>query len=227
MTEVSRIYEGMFLLGAGQSDFEAATQPIKTILERRDAEVLSIKPWDERRLAYEIRDRKRGQYVLIYFKVNPSQITEMEHDCQLDERILRSMFIRCDKNAEKKVEAETPAMASQRRAAEAETARAARAEAEAKAKAEQDSKLPAEPAEDEAKAKTEQQDEQESKQTDEVAKADAAKALNAPIAEAASVDAPAESPAEAPATDAPAESSPKTDEKAAAEDTDENQAKSD
>ena len=194
MTEVSRIYEGMFLLDAGQTDFEKATEPIKTILERRDAEILSLKPWDERRLAYEIQDRKRGQYVLTYFKVNPSQITEMEHDCQLDERILRSMFIRCDKNAEEKVKAETPAMASRRRAADAEAAKAARAEAEAKAQAEQ-----------------------ESKQANEVAEANAAEALEAPAAEAAPVDAPAESPAEA----------PEADEKAVAEDTDENQAKSD
>ena len=65
-----KTYEGMFLVDAGNPDFDAATAPIRTVLDRSAAEVLSFKPWDERRLAYEIKGRKRALYVLSYFKLD-------------------------------------------------------------------------------------------------------------------------------------------------------------
>ena len=96
MSQNTRIYEGMFLLESGNADFQAASQPVQELLARSNAEILSIKPWDDRRLAYEIRGHKRGLYALAYFQVDPASIGQMEHDCQLDERILRMMIIRRD-----------------------------------------------------------------------------------------------------------------------------------
>jgi ribosomal protein S6 len=116
--QAKRTYEGLFLLDAGNPDFDAASQPVRGILDRREAEVLALKPWDERRLAYPIRGRKRGLYVLTYFRVSPDQIDEIEHDCRLDERILRSMILRRDHATAEQIEAETPATADIRKAAE-------------------------------------------------------------------------------------------------------------
>jgi ribosomal protein S6 len=110
-------YEGMFLVDAGNPDFEAAGEPIRSILERREAEILALKPWDERKLAYRIAGRKRGLYALSYFKAAPAHIAEIEHDCQLDERILRVLILRREGLTEEEIEAETPAMASARRKA--------------------------------------------------------------------------------------------------------------
>ncbi|MCD6304374.1 MAG: 30S ribosomal protein S6, partial [Planctomycetes bacterium] len=112
-----RTYEGMFLLEAGQGDFNTASEPVRTALEKNDAEILAIKPWDERRLAYQIRGRRRGLYVLTYFKAPPERIAELERDCTLDERILRLLVIRRDNLTEEIIQADTPATISARRAA--------------------------------------------------------------------------------------------------------------
>ena len=104
-----RTYEGMFLMEAGNPDFQAASEPIRNVLDRAKAEVLSLKPWEERRLAYQIRGHRRGLYVLTYFKADPSRITEIEHDCELDERILRVMFLRREHITDDRIHAETPA----------------------------------------------------------------------------------------------------------------------
>ena len=109
-----KTYEGMFLLDAGNPDFQAACEPVRTILSRYQAQVLSMKPWEERRLAYEIAGRKRGLYVLIYFQAAPGAIVEIEHDCRLEERILRSLILRKDKISDEVVHAETPATAPRR-----------------------------------------------------------------------------------------------------------------
>lgn len=115
-------YEAMILLEPGQTDFQAASEPIRNILARYGAEVLSMKLWDERKLAYEIRGRKRGMYVLTYFKADPLTLAEIEHDCELDERILRQLILRRDRLTQEQIDAETPA-SSPRRAAEDAPAR--------------------------------------------------------------------------------------------------------
>ena len=104
-----KTYEGMFLVDAGNPDFEAATAPIRTVLERSEAEVLSSKPWDERRLAYEIKDRKRALYVLTYFKLDPSKMPELERDIELNEELIRAMILRKDSLTDEVLNAETPA----------------------------------------------------------------------------------------------------------------------
>ncbi len=105
-------YEAMFLLGPNQPTSDAAFEPIQAVLGRFDADILGIKLWDERRLAYEVQGYKRGTYILTYFKMDPTKITELEHECQLSEAILRVLFLRRDEVTEKELEADTPATMS-------------------------------------------------------------------------------------------------------------------
>ncbi len=103
-------YEGMFLIDGGQPNFELACEPINTVLGRSKAEVLSIRLWEDRKLAYEIKGRKRGVYVLAYFRMDPNNMIELEHDCQLNEGILRVLFLRKDNLTDEEMNAPTPAM---------------------------------------------------------------------------------------------------------------------
>ena len=105
-----KTYEAMFLLEAGQGNFETACEPIRTVLDRAGAEVLRLDLWDERRLAYEIKGHKRGMYVLTYFRLDPAKVAELEHDCQLNEGILRVLIIRKDNLRDEELRAPTPAM---------------------------------------------------------------------------------------------------------------------
>ena len=120
MDQKLKTYEGMFLLESGNSDFESASEPVRNVLGRSQAEVLAMKPWDERKLAYDIKKHRRALYVLTYFKADPGLITEIENDCQLDERIIRMLIIRRDRLTDEEIAAETPAtVASARRSAQA------------------------------------------------------------------------------------------------------------
>jgi len=105
----TRIYEGMFMLDSGNPDFQAATEPVRHILARSEAEILGIRLWDDRRLAYEIKGRKRALYALTYFKVDPAKLSEIEHDCLLEERLLRALILKVEKFSPEMLEAPTPA----------------------------------------------------------------------------------------------------------------------
>lgn len=90
-------YEGMFLLSqAVAADLASAIDHIKEIIARGQGEIISMRKWDERRLAYEIRGQKRGYYVLVYFKAPGPQISHIERDCNLSEKVLRAMILRAD-----------------------------------------------------------------------------------------------------------------------------------
>ncbi len=130
-----KTYEGMFVLDAGGGDFEAAAEPVRQVLDRLQAEVLALKPWDERRLAYPLRGRKRGLYVLTYFRADPARMGELNHEVQLSEKILRAMVLSADHVKEEKIKAETPATLARTRRAAADAQRAAREREKAAAEA--------------------------------------------------------------------------------------------
>jgi small subunit ribosomal protein S6 len=90
-------YEAMFIISqAVAADLAGAIAHINEILGRANAEVIAMRKWDERRLAYEIRGQKRGMYILVYFKAPGPDVAHIERDTNLSERILRVMILRAD-----------------------------------------------------------------------------------------------------------------------------------
>ena len=90
-------YEGMFLFpqGAG-NDLHNVLMTLNTIFERSSSELVALRKWDERKLAYEIDKHKRGIYFLVYFRCDPANMAGFERDCNLSEDILRFMVTRAD-----------------------------------------------------------------------------------------------------------------------------------
>ncbi len=90
-------YEAMFLFdptfGAA---FENCETEIHRLMERAKAEIVFCKKWDERRLSFRIKGRKRGVYVLTYFNAPTDRIGPLERDVQISENILRALIVRAD-----------------------------------------------------------------------------------------------------------------------------------
>ncbi|MBI3466524.1 MAG: 30S ribosomal protein S6 [Planctomycetes bacterium] len=87
------VYEGMFLLDSGKTagTWDNVTKLVHGILERHKAEVIASRPWDERRLAFSVSGHKKGMYLLTYFRVEGPSLTEIDHDCRINETILRQL----------------------------------------------------------------------------------------------------------------------------------------
>ena len=90
-----KLYEAMFLVDSGKAaaDWDGTIKVIETIMNRADAEVVSMRKWSERRLAYEIDHKSRGTYILCYFKANGERIAGLEKDVQLSEEIIRVLVL--------------------------------------------------------------------------------------------------------------------------------------
>lgn len=100
------VYEAMFLLSqATAADFRGAIDHINEILARGHAQVIAMRKWDERRLAYEVQGQKRGVYILAYFKAAGIDIAHIERDCNLSDKVMRVMILRCDHMTPEQIQA--------------------------------------------------------------------------------------------------------------------------
>ena len=104
-TAVKRLYEGMFLVDSTQaSDWDAVVKIITKLLDRSEAEIVSIRNWAEKKLAYEINHKNRGTYVLCYFKADAEKIKNIEKDVQLSEQVMRVLILGTETRDKRDVE---------------------------------------------------------------------------------------------------------------------------
>ncbi|MFO0840270.1 MAG: 30S ribosomal protein S6 [Phycisphaerae bacterium] len=97
-------YEGMFLFdNTVAHEWAAIEQEVRRLMERIGANVLACVKFDERKLAYEIRGRKRGTYVLTYFEVDGDRIGDLERDARLTESVLRLLVLRTENLTEERL----------------------------------------------------------------------------------------------------------------------------
>jgi len=90
-------YEALVLFPqSAASDLQGCADHVREILDRGGVELLALKKWDERRLAYDISGNKRGLYFLAYFRGPGTALAKIERAMNLSERILRNLVLRVD-----------------------------------------------------------------------------------------------------------------------------------
>ena len=83
-----------------ESEAEALTDQVKGIIENSGT-LLKVDPWGKKRLAYPIRKRSEGYYVLYIFESAPSFVAELSQSLRVIETILRYMIVQYEDDIEK------------------------------------------------------------------------------------------------------------------------------
>lgn len=97
-------YEVLFLFDPTfGASWEAVETELNRLMSRAKAEVLLTKRLEDRRLTFEIKGRKRGLYVLTYFKSEGDRISGLERDIRISESILRALILRADELTEEQM----------------------------------------------------------------------------------------------------------------------------
>ena len=93
-----RTYELMFILqpDLDQEALKAATEQVQQVITDNGGEILQVKQMGRRRLAYPIRHREAGHYVLLHAEMERPAILEMERYIKLSDDILRHLLIRLE-----------------------------------------------------------------------------------------------------------------------------------
>ena len=86
-----RLYEAMWVVdaNAGREDYSKCLNGIREIVEKGGGSWINADKWEERRLAYSIKKKKRGLYIISYFRAPGTAVSAIERDVNLSEDILR------------------------------------------------------------------------------------------------------------------------------------------
>ena len=83
-----------------ENEAEALTDQVKGIIESGGT-LVKIDPWGKKRLAYPIKKRSEGYYVLYIFESAPSFVASLNQSLRVIETILRYMIVECEDDMDK------------------------------------------------------------------------------------------------------------------------------
>jgi small subunit ribosomal protein S6 len=108
-----RKYETFFIVDPDLPDEtnSVVDSKVQSIVSANGGEVLIYTPWGKRKLAYPIRKRTRGLYVLMEYSGGPDMVAELERNLRIDERILKFITVKLDDRFDPEKEAERRALA--------------------------------------------------------------------------------------------------------------------
>jgi len=95
-------YETVFILTPVLSDaqMKEAVDKFKDFLVAEGAEIQNEENWGLRKLAYPIQKKTTGFYTLLEFKAEPSIVAKLDIQFRRDERVIRFLTFRQDKDFE-------------------------------------------------------------------------------------------------------------------------------
>jgi len=91
-----RLYELTVIFPTEEDLYRPTKESISATLKQAGAEIVKEDELGERQLAYEIKGRMRGKYVLYVFNLEPDKINAAEKVFKLEQNILKYLFVRAD-----------------------------------------------------------------------------------------------------------------------------------
>ena len=92
-----REYELMVIFPLEEDQHRAGREQLLTDLGNNGAEIDKTDEIGDRDLAYEVKKRTRGRYVLFTIKADPAKITNMDRIFKLNANLLKYIFVKIEK----------------------------------------------------------------------------------------------------------------------------------
>ncbi len=71
-----------------------AIERISQFVTGRGGEVVEVTPWGRRKLAYPIRRKLEGSYVVAQLRLDPTRVAELDANLRIAEDVLRHLVVR-------------------------------------------------------------------------------------------------------------------------------------
>ena len=91
-----RRYELMAIFPSEDDQNRAGRDQINSDLANNGVEIEKADELGEKNLAYEVKKRTRGKYVLFVIKADPAKITNLDRIFKLNPNLLKYLFVRID-----------------------------------------------------------------------------------------------------------------------------------
>jgi small subunit ribosomal protein S6 len=91
-----RDYEILYIVRPelDEEQLQAAIGTVDKLIGNLGGAVQKTDVWGRRRLAYEVRHLREGQYVLTDFQIDPARVPEMEATLKISDTVFRHLVVR-------------------------------------------------------------------------------------------------------------------------------------
>jgi small subunit ribosomal protein S6 len=107
-------YELVYILHPDlpEEDLTALMERISTLATSQQAEIKSQERWEKRRLAYEIKRKREGTYVVMELRASAAAVHEMDRILKITDGVLRHLITRADEAVKAKAKGTTTAVST-------------------------------------------------------------------------------------------------------------------
>lgn len=91
-------YEVIFILDPvlTEDGVEAEIGAVREVVAKKGGEVAEVQKWGKKRLAYEVKKRKDGQYILMKVGGPGGVVADLDRHFRITETILKGMVVRAE-----------------------------------------------------------------------------------------------------------------------------------
>ncbi len=91
-----RKYETIFILDPDLEEEQTLSviEKVKGIIAQANGEILKIEDWGKRKLAYEVKKKPKGHYLLIHFLGSPALLSELERNFRVMDAVIKFQSVR-------------------------------------------------------------------------------------------------------------------------------------
>jgi small subunit ribosomal protein S6 len=91
-----RDYEILYIVRPelDEEQLQAAIATVNQLIESLGGATQKTDVWGRRRLAYEVRHLREGQYVLSDFQIDPARVPELEGTLKISDTVFRHLVVR-------------------------------------------------------------------------------------------------------------------------------------
>ena len=93
-----RDYELVVIISPDVADEDVPNtiDKVSQFITGRGGEVAEVDRWGRRKLAYPIKRHMEGNYVVTQFKLDPTQVADLEASLELAEEVIRHLLVRVE-----------------------------------------------------------------------------------------------------------------------------------
>ena len=93
-----RKYETFFIVDSELTEeaYTLAGDKLKGIVDANGGTVLTYVSWGKKKLAYPVKKRAQGLYILMEYAGGPELVAELERNMRLDERVLKFITVKLE-----------------------------------------------------------------------------------------------------------------------------------
>lgn len=91
-------YEGVFIINPDLTNdaSKGVVTQVQDMVSKNGGRIDNLQEWGKRRLAYKIRKKQEGNYVILNFQLDSKQTKKLEQALRLNDNVLRYLLVNKD-----------------------------------------------------------------------------------------------------------------------------------